>query len=385
MVAYIATPDPLTLAPPLLACLPTSFVSPQPPPALLPLLSPILRQRVQILTSVSASPTDSWLRLLCWDAGKAERVQTLVDGATFEPHPVSGEIELESDMPVRYRRVDEETLQALILLPDYSLKVVYLWCPTDQDGGGPGWRVAELLPAEGPADEVDEASWAMSIGEADARAREKIMDDALNAAEKSEQQEASRQEAEEEDEEDDDADYWARYDATPGRTPNVKTPAPNATSALQPPGPADDSYFSQYADVQPAMDNHDPSEDQPELGASSLNGDMLTSLLGRQVNGTDGAEPRRTNGFASTTTDPEKAMALNHPRPSSTPSSSSDAVARLEHEAESQSSCEIGVKHHISSNIKSLFRLAKCTGISRVEFQSLVQTELELLNLSDDD
>lgn len=308
-------------------------------------------------------------------------MQTLVDGATFEPHPVSGEIELESDMPVTYRRVDEETLQALVLLPDYSLKVIYLWCPTDEDGGGPDWRVAELLPAEGPTDEEDDALWAMSIGEADERARERIMDDVLNAAEKREQQEALRVEQEE----DDDADYWARYDATPGRTPNVETPAPNAASSLQPPGSADDSYFSRYADVQPAMDNHDPSEDQPELGASSLNGDMLASLLGRQVNGTDGAGPPRTNGYPSATTNPEKAMALNHPRPSSTPSSSSDAVARLEQEAESQSSCEIGVKHHISSNIKSLFRLAKCAGISRVEFQSLVQTELELLNLSDDD
>lgn len=374
MVELILPPDSRSLLPPLLACLPTAFVSPQPPPALLPLLSPILRQRVQILSSVSSSPTDSWLRLLCWDAGKAERLQELVDGTCFEPHPVSGEIELPDEMPVAYRRVDEETLQSRIILPDFSLTTIYLWCPDDKDGGGPGWRVAELLPGEGPAEE----GWAASIGDANSLAKDKIMEDALREAEEHDKK-VSREE-----EEDDDDDYWARYDATPGRTPNVNSPAPNAQSSLQRPNVAEDSYFSQYADVQPAMDNHDPSEVQPELGVSSLNGDMLASLLKPQTNGTTTAEPARTNGYPTgDTTDMARAMALNHPRPSSTPSSASDAVGKLEQEAESQSVCEMGVKQHISSNIKSLFRLARCTGITRTEFQELVKTELELLNLSD--
>lgn len=369
MVELIHPPDPRSLLPPLLACLPTAFVSPLPPPALLPLLSPILRQRVQILTSVSSSPSDSWLRLLCWNSENAEQLQELVDGTFFEPHPVSGEIEIPGETPVSYKRVDEETLQSRILLPDYGLKVIYLWCPNDKDGGGPGWRVAELLPGceRGLVD--DDGTWAPSIGDANYQSKENIVEDALRAAE----------------EEDDDDDYWARYDATPGRTPNVKTPAPNPHSSIQGQGPGEDSYFSQYADVQPAMDNHDPSENQPECGTSSLNGDMLASLLQRQAND-DTAEPPRTNGFPTDhTIDTERAMSLNHPRPSSTPSSSSDAVVKLEQEAESQSACEIGVKQHIGSNIKSLFRLAKCTGISRSEFQDLVKTELELLNVSDEE
>lgn len=378
MVELILPPDPRSLLPPLLACLPTAFVSPQPPPALLPLLSPILRQRVQILSSVSASPTDSWLRLLCWDAGKAERLQELVDGTCFEPHPVSGEIDLPDEMPITYKRVDEETLQSRILVPDYNLKTIYLWCPNDEDGGGPGWRVAELLPGDGPAE--DDSSWADSIGEANSLAKDKIMEDALREAEK-----GDKGASQEEYDDDDDDDYWARYDATPGRTPNVKSPAPNSLSSLQRPGPAEDSYFSRYADVKPAMDNHDPTEEQPELGASSLNGDVLASLLQPRTNKTGSAEPARTNGYPTDgSMDRERAMALNHPRPSSTPSTSSDAVEKLEQEAENQSACEIGVKQHISSNIKSLFRLARCTGISRGEFQDLVKTELELLNLSED-
>lgn len=365
MVELINPPDPRSLLPPLLACLPTAFVSPRPPPALLPLLSPILRQRVQILTSVSTSPSDSWLRLLCWDADKAERLQIIVDGASFEPHPVSGEIELPADMPVTYKRIDEETLHAQVLLPEYSLTVIYLWCPTDEQGGDRAWRVAELLPREGLA--ADEGTWASSIGEANVQAKEKLMEDVLDAAEREEQrvQENGNQD------EDDDADYWAQYDATPGRTPAVKTPALGSSSALRS-GLSESSYFSQYAEVQPAMDNHDPAEEQPEVGPSSLSGDILANLLRRQVDETEAKDVPRTNGYAQ-------------PRPASTSSSNSDAVAKLEQEAESRSNYEVGVKQHISTSIKSLFRLAKATGMSRTQFQSMVHTELELLRLSDED
>ncbi|KAB8226083.1 hypothetical protein BDV33DRAFT_162875 [Aspergillus novoparasiticus] len=370
MVELISPPDPRTLLPPLLACLPTAFVSPLPPPALLPLLSPVLRQRVQVLSSLAASPSESWLRLLCWDSGKAERLQTVVAETSFEPHPVSGEIELPDEVPVEYKRVDEETLQSRVLLSDYRLKAIYLWCPNDKDGGGPGWRIAELLPHEDSSADGD--VWSASIGEANSHSKERLMEDALRAAEKEE--EAAKVE-----EDDDDADYWAQYDATPGRTPSVKTPAPNARSALQHQGMSEASYFSRYADVQPAMDNHDPSEEQPELGPSSLGGDLLASLLKPHAGNEASENPLQRNGHGDTD------RALNHPRPSSASSNSSEAVAKLESEAENQSACEVGVKQHISSNIKSLFRLARATGITRAEFQSLVRTELELLNVSDDD
>ncbi|PWY89349.1 hypothetical protein BO70DRAFT_377722 [Aspergillus heteromorphus CBS 117.55] len=371
MVDLIPPPDPRALLPPLLACLPTAFVSPQPPPALLSLLSPILRQRVQILSSVAASPTDSWLRLLCWDAGQAERLQELVDGASFEPHPVSGEIELPDELPVRYNRMDEETLRSRVIVPEYSLQVLYLWCPDDQEGGGPAWRVAELLPQEG--DVGEEPAWVASIGDANVHQKENLLEDALKATE-SDQHAADEKEAE--DGEDD--DYWAQYDATPDRTPAVKTPAPKPVSSLQ---QSETDYFSRYGDVQPALDNHDPEEEQPELGPSSLNGDMLAKLLQRQFSG---GETDQTDQTADAPATNGNHGGLSHPRPSSISSGSSDAVARLEQEAENQSSYEVGVKQHIGSSIKGLFRLAKATGISRSDFQSLVKTELELLNVSDE-
>ncbi|KAL4872207.1 hypothetical protein BDV12DRAFT_193653 [Aspergillus spectabilis] len=371
MVELIPPPDSRALLPPLLACLPTAFVSSQPPPALLSLLSPILRQRVQILSSVSASSADSWLQLLCWDSEKGERLQSLIDGATFEPHPVSGEIELPGDIPVTYKRVDDETLQSRLDIPDYGLKVLYLWCP--QEENSPGWLIAEVLPSEGVRE--DNGDWSLSIGEANSRAKEKLVEDALKAAENDE-----RTAVHMEKEDDDDGDYWARYDATPGRTPSVKNPAPPTLSSMlqhQGAGPSESSYFSQYADVQPVMDSHDPDEEHPELGPTSLAGDMLAELAKRNLGNGEWAPQEHS--------DPTNGMSLSHPRPASASSSNSEAVSKLEQEAENQSTYEIGVKQHISSNLKSLFRLAKATGLSRADFQSLVQTELDLLNVSDDD
>lgn len=367
MVELINPPETRQLLPPLLACLPLAFVSPRAPPALLPLLSPILRQRVGVLSSLSTSATESWLQLLCWDAEKAERLRFIIDGATFEPHPVSGEIELPDELPVTYKRVDDETLKAQVPLHEYSITVVYLWCPTDEEGGGRGWRVAELLPREGPAD--DDNTWAISIGEANAQSKGQSTTEVLED-----------KPADNNLEEEDDDDYWAQYDATPGS----KTPAqPAGSSKLGPSGLSEQSYFSQYGDVQPAMDNHDPGEEQSEVGPSSLNGDMLANLLRRQVNG-DSTEEARTNGYpAGQAPSDSAAHALNHPRPGSVSSGSS--VARLEKEAESQSTYEVGVKQHIGTSIKSLFRLAKATGMPRAEFQSLVSTELELLDITDDE
>ncbi|KAF4761217.1 hypothetical protein HAV15_007949 [Penicillium sp. str.  len=376
MVELINPPETRELLPPLLACLPLAFVSPRAPPALLPLLSPILRQRVGVLSSLSTSSTESWLQLLCWDAGKAERLQRVIDGATFEPHPVSGEIELPDELPVTYKRIDDETLKAQVPLPEYSLMVVYLWCPTDEEGGGRGWRVAELLPREGPAEDGD--TWASSISEANVQAKDQVLTETLKAAEEEKAQENSM-----ENDDDDDDDYWAQYDSTPG----AKTPAPHAGSSKPgPSGLSEQSYFSQYGDVQPAMDNHDPTEEQPEVGPSSLNGDMLANLLRRQVNGVNAEDEPRTNGYSPDHIPSDKAAQdLSHPRPASASSGSSEAIAKLEHEAESQSTYEVGVKQHIGTSIKSLFRLAKATGMPRAEFQTLVSMELELLNVTDED
>ena len=318
MVDFMPPPEPRDLLPPLLACLPIAFVSTRPPPTLIPLLSPILRQRVQIFSSVANSSSDSWLRLLCWGDAKADSVTRVLDGVEFEPHPVSGEIELPEDISIVYRRVDQETLHARIALPEYNISVVYVWCPNDPDGGGPGWRIAELQSNENPDD--GNAIWSDSIGEANDQSRQHIIDDALKAADSNDNE--TKQD------EDDDDDYWAQYDNSPSRTPAAKTPAFRPA-----PTGSDDNYFSRYADVQPAMDNHDPSE-TPEPGVSSLNGDIFANIM-QQHNRAHEHEASAHNGFGQHNFGGDQAgdSALSHPRSSTAPSVSS--VAKLAQEAES--------------------------------------------------
>jgi uncharacterized protein (UPF0335 family) len=56
-------------------------------------------------------------------------------------------------------------------------------------------------------------------------------------------------------------------------------------------------------------------------------------------------------------------------------------VERLERKAESYSQAEVAIKQHISTDIKSLFRLAKASGIDREEFERIIRRELDVLPL----
>jgi hypothetical protein len=81
---------------------------------------------------------------------------------------------------------------------------------------------------------------------------------------------------------------------------------------------------------------------------------------------------------------------LLQPRPTSSSSSSSDSTvdklesqaAKLDRPIELE---HIGIKQHISTSIKSLFRLARVAGMERVEFERLVRTELDVLGLLEED
>jgi hypothetical protein len=369
MVEFIPPPDPLSLLPPFLACLPTAFASPRPPPALLPLLAPILRQRVQYMTANAPSSQDSWLPLLSWNPEKGQKLAGAIESASFEPHPVSGEIESPEVGEIKYKRLDEETLKAHLPLSDLNLSVIYLWCGPDEEGTGAGWRVTELLPSESSIE--DTGNWANTVSEANEDARQSHFADALR-------------DAENEQEEDDD-DYWAQYDSTPGgRTPAFKqSPAPQSMRANGQDSTSDTAYYEQYRRVQPAMDNDDPSERTEDMGESTLNGDMIANIIRRQTQSGDDARPPpyASSGFNHEGDSDDQII---NPRPSPPGSRGSDTVARLEETAESQSTAEIGVKQHISTNIKSLYRLAKSTGMDRTEFERIVQRELEVLSIGEE-
>lgn len=370
MAQAVTTPDPLVLIPPLLAYLPTSFASTRPPPALIPLLSPILRQRVHIHTTSSDSH-DSWLRLLCWDSAKADILKDTVENANFEPHPVSGEIEVGDIDTITYKRADRETLKAHLPLSDWDLSAIYLWCTGGDEEDG--WKLAELFPFD--SDLSRDPSWFKSIPEAEEAVRQKY---AAELRPTMDSRNSSKLSVGGED------DYWAMYDGTPSRTP-VRNASADPTGS----NVTEDDYYARYSDVQPALDNHDPDEAHEELGESSLNGNALREMLAQNSKQVNVANQATNNVFdlpVHREEEEEPSVPVRQPSPSSPRSrASSDTVERLENQAEKNAASEIGIRHHIGYSIKSMYRLAKSAGISRQDFEDMVQREMETLSILDHD
>ena len=302
----------------------------------------------------------------------------------FELHPVSGEIDFGDVEGTNYRRLDEETLQAKMTVTDLGLVVMYLWCEGDEEGGGNGWRVSEVRPIEVDSDAAAR-TWCPTIAEADEKARENMMEDAIRQGEDHSAMHEMRnsvkalEDKREDDDDDDDGDYWAQYD---------KAPATQSSSALPPNtnrhnrSTSDAEYFERYAQVQPELDNDDPSENRGAMGESTLDGDVMASSM-RRVSRFDDLPSRATyalpNGSQAAIAD----EGISHPTAS--PPTSFAAVSRLEDSAESQSIAEVAAKQHVSTSIKSLYRLCRSNGVERSEFDRMVRTELETLGMMEED
>jgi hypothetical protein len=382
--SVVPPPNARELLPPLLACLATASASRQPPPALLPLLSPILRQRVQLLAS------QDWLSLLCWDKEVASRLPKVVGSLHIEPHPASGEIEVEDPDQILYRRSDAETLHAKLVLEEYGIVPTYLWCTGGDQGDR--WELSDL---RGIKDMDDGTEWFPSMSEAaDAELRSKSY--STNGATDhpaSFLRPESRPQQQNDD--DDDGSYWAAYDQTPGRTPYKQSPAPPKTPHVQVgPTQTELEYFARYAsEVQPAMDPHDPDEEDAGPGESTLNGNSFgfahqdsskpdANDASHYVNGDRRDSPYDKAEHIESVGD-NQYKDLSHPRPSS--SASETSVERLEREAQNHSQAELAIKQHISTDMKSLFRLARASGIEREEFERIIKRELEVLPLLEQD
>lgn len=296
----------------------------------------------------------------------------------LEAHPVSGEVEVdwEYDVDVRYKRVDEETLQALVSLQPFNIDVKLIWCVNDELGGGDGWRIGEVSVPEG------NGAWGeKTIREAEDECESRTTNPGPQIGGTNGGSLLTP------DEEGDDDDYWAQYDNTPSRTPAKHSPAPptlgNNTLGAN---TNEEDYYAQYGNVQPAMDNHDPDEAQQ-------NGDVESSLgrdeIAREFQQQLSSNPELTSFPPPISSEQHNPEAILHPRPSSsTGSSGSDTVAKLERRAAANSMSEhseTGIKQHISTSMKSLYRLARVGGIEREEFDRLVRTELDCLGLMDED
>jgi hypothetical protein len=83
----------------------------------------------------------------------------------LEPHPVSGELELEDTRPAKYRRLDEETLHSRIEVKQFDLLPVYVWCEKDEHGGTePGWKLADLRALDDNGDAKRGGSKSRGLG-----------------------------------------------------------------------------------------------------------------------------------------------------------------------------------------------------------------------------
>jgi len=405
----ISPPDVRNIVAPVLAALPAAAVSAEPAPIILPLLSPILRQRVQLL---SASSTEPWLRLLSYDQSKIPKLAEIAQRGQLEPHPVSGEIEVDwdYDAQLRFKRLDKETLQALVVLEGFDLFFRLVYCTGDKEGGSDGWRVGEVGVASNPSI-LSSFDGQSSVDEAERQFGNHLsagQPPKINGANKVYTPVYDPVSGEDDDDNDDDDDgYWDRYDATPARTPATKrSPAPQSIQSAAQPSPyrsasAEDAYYAQYDSVQPAMDNHDPDEEEvaqahaapPPLGLarpSVSNG--IDSPGPADLCDTSGTwtmaepPPPPARSRSQSEEDAERAAALVHPRPASSAGSNrSVSVARLEEAAEKREQGEFGVKQHVSRSIRSLFLLSRASGIDREEFERMVRTELDVLGMVEDD
>ena len=329
---------------------------------------------------------------MCWDAKKASKLPDIVASEDFELHPVSGEVEFKDDEPPLFRRLDEETLQAKLMLNDLGLDFVYTWCAGDQAGGGDGWRLGEMRPVA--ENEKKYEAWYRTMTVADQSYYSSTVQDALREVESDSHGNHSEQATRLDEGSDDDDAYWRQYDSTPSRTPGPKaSPGPSGPRAENDgrQGGRDDLFYARYNRVQPAMDSHDPAEDVSGLGSSTLNGDTLQRIMGAEGAGQNALDSRPTSSRPPPYNDAAQeesrqmpaSLHIDHPRPSSSNSSNSNPVSRLEDSAEAQSQSEVGIKHHISTTMKSLYRLARTAGIEQDEFERLVKMELDVLSMMD--
>lgn len=400
-------PDVQAVISPILPSLPGAAIATQPAPAVLPLLSPILRQRV---TFLSAASTEPWGRWLTYDTAQAARLAQLSRGESFEPHPVSGEVEVDwdADVEVRYKRLDIETIHGLAWLRELGLAVLIVYCVNDQEGGGDGWRIAEITCPE--ASPFPKFGGFATVKEAEDNYQASAATPATQGPSFDTVPARSTEAAAVDDNEDDDDDYWARYDATPARTPAIKrSPAPASMQQstqmnAHQKAAAEDAYFAQYDSVQPAMDNHDPDEaaaqadfaaPPPPLGLARPTASGPRGIEDSEMNETNGGWTMAERSLSQssrhsrhTPEEEERLAALVHPRPESASSRSSNVsltVAKLEEDAGKREQSEFGVKQHVSRSIKSLFMLSRSSGIDRDEFERMVKTELDALAMLDDD
>ncbi|POS85216.1 hypothetical protein EPUL_002846 [Erysiphe pulchra] len=379
MACVYSFPSLDSLVTPLLASLCVAGVSTSPPCAVLPLLSPILRQRVQLLSS---SSQESWISFLCYDDAVASKLKTLQDSPYLELHPVSGQVEIDwdSDSKIQFRRLDRETLEALVSLHILDLTVKLVWCVNDTNGidGQDGWRIGEI----GACTMNDENWGAETIHLAE---QEFTLKESQKHSRITSRKSSIKAEIEEEKEEDDDK-YWAQYDNIAAETPaDIQSPvnAKNPLAGVE----GDDEYYAGYDMVQPALDNHDPEKSIVkgllDKKVTQNPGNLSSSLFDPSISSLqhNGYEAWPEDSAASSVFFTKKSLPLPFSGDDSEIVSNGLTEAMPERQAIMS---ENAIKTHIGTSLKSLYRLSQSAGIGQGEFYRLVRTQLDLMTVTNE-
>ena len=299
------------------------------------------------------------------------------------------------------RRTDEETVKTRVVLLEWGIEIVYIWVNEKEDTcEGPGWRIVDVRLVKGL--EPEDGKWYPTVASAEEgfrKEREEKREITSQSVNKAQSVTSTRAAANSYlsppsfpppgDGEDDDS-YWDMYDRSPARTPTVQH-----QTHIQ----SEDEYFARYANVQPVLhcgeEVEEPHQVQENSTFPSYNTTTSTS-----TNSFPQPQPPQTQPstfplipLSPPTSSPSKPPSIHSlpttpPRapaeiktPSPRSGSPSAGVLALEDLASQQMQAETGVKQHISTSIKSLFRLAKVVGMGREEFDRVVRTELEVLGM----
>ncbi len=339
------------LVPPLLACLSTASVSPQPSPALVQLLSPILQQRLHLLAD-SANTSEQWLSHLCWEPDQAEKLLKLVERSPWEPHPVSGDIEFILAEPVLFRKWDADTLKARVVLQDSSLEIGYVWCLGSEDAG-PEWRLGGLSVADGNPEDISQ--WHRTLADASSAFDMIVQQD---TSRNGEEKEASVVLVDGENNEED--SYWSQYDNAPlsgAATPFNRPPGVAPRSNLQQQESSDDAFYAQYESVQPALDHSSEDTNAGRIEAP----EPARRITGRDQDGgpsdlliaiEQGVEQRDAPQAAGE-------QPGGHVR--------------------SGTATQQGVRDYIRRDLRNLQQLAQSAGIDVDDFKAIVTAEVAIL------
>ena len=340
--------------------------------------------------------TSPWLPLLSYNEENGKQLLSKVMASEMlEPHPVSGEVELDIDLrniPKSYTRLDEETMVTKIEIEELGMEVRGTYCLNDTESGGSGWKISEIgtIGASFKGEMAFE-SWTHTLHDAEEEWRIRIKN-------KQEAPKIDGYENKQEEEEDDDAAYWAQYDNENNSTPAPPTqpsPAP-APFGMKSDGNAEEDYYNRYGSVQPAMDGHDPDEavEGVDSGLGSHHVEQYNHTTAPQhQQDTNIIQPRpHSSSHSSTSSGARSAIvsALEQKAEADSIQHSPVVVSPLHLSPSSQPSVdretqsEIAIRQHISASLKSMYRLARATGMDRESFRDLVEREAQLCGVEED-